>query len=201
MKKIIHARIVSYLDKNNLLGDFQHGFRKHRSTETALLIHKETILQAFTDKILLMGIYIDFSKAFDLVNHKILLAKLLAYGIRGIALELFESYLPHRAQYVELEREKSSLRAVRVGVPQGSILGPLLFIMFVNDMPASSVRAKFISYADDTAMFITATSETELQLQGNRALREFKDWADANCLRINASKTKVVVYMQRGKKL
>lgn len=73
--------------------------------------------------------------------------------------------------------------------------------MFVNDMPASSVRAKFISYADDTAMFITATSETELQLQGNRALREFKDWADANCLRINASKTKVVVYMQRGKKL
>lgn len=199
IEKILHIRVTSYLSKHEFLFDFQHGFRKHRSTETALLKQKETIIDAFIRKQLAIGIYIDFSKAFDLINHSILLSKLYMYGVRGIAYNLFKTYLAHRTQYVDVNGFKSSIQAIKAGVPQGSILGPLLFSIYINDIVNCTNNATFVSYADDTTVFATSTSEKELERQSNNILLDLESWAGANHLRINTKKTKVVVYSPKGK--
>lgn len=201
IEKILHIRLLSYLNKHNLLHDFQHGFRKHRSTETALIKHKEVIIESFKNKTIIAGIYIDFSKAFDLINHNILLFKMYKYGIRGIPHALFESYLSHRKQFVNIDNATSAPEPISAGVPQGSILGPLLFVMYINDIVQGVKNAEMVSYADDTTVFVTGVSEIEVEGKVNDALVELKNWADANGLRINSNKTKVVLYLPRRKSL
>lgn len=117
---IMHIRLLSFFNYHNLFQDFQHGFRKHRSTETALLTQKEIIIGAFSRNQMLYGVYVDFSKAFDLIDHTILLRKLENYGVRGTAHALLESYLSNRTQYVDTNNETSARKPVVVGVPQGS---------------------------------------------------------------------------------
>lgn len=200
IEKIIHHRVTSYFDENHLFLDFQHGLRKKRSTGTALLTQKEIIIKAFSENKLTMGIYIDFTKAFDLINHDILF-KLERYGVRGLALTLLQSYLSHRTQYVDINTASSPTLHITCGVPQGSNLGPLLFLVYINDIVYSASNVQVVSFADDTTFFVTGISEAEVESKTSEALNKLHSWADANSLRINPSKTQILLYLPKGKKI
>ena len=143
-EKLMHSRIYNFLQINNSLNDLQFGFRKTRSCEHALLVAQNELLAAMNKKQIAMLLLIDFSKAFDMVNHDILLYKMEHYGIRGIANKWFRSYLHDREQYVSVQGSYSDKQKLKYSVPQGSILGPLLFIIYINDMPNINQIAKFV---------------------------------------------------------
>lgn len=197
--KLMHGRVLSFFNKHNLLLDFQHGFRKNRSTETALLTQKEIIIAKLQNKEIVAGIYIDFTKAFDLINHRILLHKMETYGVRGKAQDLMKSYLSHRTQYVDFKNSLSSIQTISAGVPQGSILGPLLFLIYLNDIVYCTTNSEFVSYADDTSVFISGKSERDIEKKASRALDALDTWTKANCLKINTKKTKIVLYIPKRK--
>ena len=142
--------------------DFQFGFRDKHSTSDALLSLVEKVAHALDSSCHMVGILLDFSKAFDTINHDILLHKLSHYGIRGKTLEWFRSYLSDRKQFVFLDGHTSELRHVNCGVPQGSLLGPLLFIIYINDFYRSSDIAYFILFADDTNLFFSHSNPNTL---------------------------------------
>ena len=154
------------------------------------LISKNVSLVILNKKQIAMLLLIDFSKAFDMVNHDILLDKLEHYGICGIANNWFRSYLADRQQYVSIESNYSSTRNLKYGVPQGSILGPLILIIYINDLPNINKLAKFILYADDANIILTGDTITEI----NSKFSEFKsdalvNWVSSNELLLNIKKT------------
>ena len=137
-----------------------------------------------------IGVFIDLSKAFDTVDHCILLEKLTLYGIRGNELSWFQSYLKDRKQYTSVGDTFSSVLTIQCGVPQGSILGPLLFILYVNDMPSAVARLNVIMFADDTNLFISSKDiKSSIQIM-NEELNKFTEWFCANKLSLNIDKTK-----------
>src|SRR6218665_303500 len=152
LEKFFYSRLISFVNKNSILADTQYGFRKNLSTEFALLDLTNQITKALDDRQITVGIFLDLSKAFDTVNHSILLDKLEHYGIRGTPLNWISSYLSNRYQYVAIEDICSSLLPLTCGVPQGSILGPLLFILYVNDIKTIT-DLSLIMFADDTNIF------------------------------------------------
>lgn len=168
LEKVILSRMSHFCDKLQLLSDAQFGFRKHRSTELALLEQKEFILNSFEERKLALGIYVDFTKAFDYLDHSLLLRKLEYYGFRGTPLMLLKSYLSKRMQFVQINEHASGVKPILSGVPQGSILGPFLFNIFVNDIPQIDNQAKFVIYADDTTLLFSAASANELELKANK---------------------------------
>ena len=148
-----------------------------------------------------IAIFLDLSKAFDTIDHKILLDKLHYYGIRDNSLKLFESYLDNRTQYVCIDNISSSTSPIHNGVPQGSILGPLLFLIYVNDMAVSSKLFNFIMYADDTTLLSTLRINTFDLTIINKELEEIFRWLTANKLSLNVRKTKYMIFHNRQKKL
>ena len=125
-----------------------------------------------------IGIFLDFSKAFDTVNHQILLQKLYHYGIRGVAYNWIESYLSNRMQYVSYNNAKSSTKQIRCGVPQGSVLGPLLFLIYINDLGNVSKELFTIMFADDTNIFCSGTNLEQLENKLNNELLKIQEWID-----------------------
>lgn len=200
LEKLINVRITSFCNKHNLLTDFQFGFRKGRSTELALLTQKEIILQGFEENLVTLGIFIDFSKAFDTINHNTLLTKLDIYGFRGTFLKLIRSYLQYRYQTVVIGNHYSKNLPIRAGVPQGSILGPLLFNIYINDLTNIKTTARFVIYADDTSLFITSRNVAELISTANDTLEQINKWSLSNSLTINVAKTKGVLFQPKNKK-
>ncbi len=140
----------------------QYGFRPGHSTEHAALELVDKISSQMENNETPINIFLDLSKAFDTIDHNILLDKLKKYyGLDDIAIQLFRSYLTNRYQYVQIENAKSQLLAINTGVPQGSILGPLLFIIYINDISQSSDKFDFIAYADDTTLSTTLNKFSE----------------------------------------
>ena len=158
IEKLMHKRLYNFLEEHNILFSNQFGFRKNNSTSLALIQITERIKESIDKGKHGCGIFIDLRKAFDTVNHAILLTKMEHYGIRGLALDWFKSYLTNRKQYVYINGESSQLKDVTCGVPQGSVLGPLLFLIYINDLPNISKDLQFFLFADDTNIYYEAES-------------------------------------------
>ena len=153
IEKLMYNRIITYLEKFSILHNNQLGFRSKHSTTHALLLLTDKIQRSVDDGTYSCGMFLDLCKAFDTVDHKILLAKLEYYGIRGVVYDWFASYLSNRRQFVSLFGTNSDYQIVTCGVPQGSVLGPLLFLLYINDMPKCSNILEFYLFADDTNLF------------------------------------------------
>ncbi len=194
---IIHKRLYGFLNKLNLLHKCQFGFRKNHSSFMALLEAYDKIISDLDKGYHSLGIFLDLSKAFDTIDHRILLAKLQHYGVRGRAFEWFESYLTNRTQYITFKDHRSSLRTIQCGVPQGSVLGPLLFIIFLNDIAFSSDKLSFITYADDTNVIISNPNLSDLIDEVNNELCNLSVWFKSNKLSLNINKTNYMVFKNR----
>ena len=154
-ERIVFNQLYSYMDSNNLFLNSQYGFRKNHSTEYAALEFVDRIAKDLEAKKVPLSVFIDLSKAFDTLDHGILLKKLKYYGIKGTALKWFESYLSNRQQMVNYDGTLSVKLKLSTGVPQGSILGPLLFIIYMNDIVGASALFHDILFADDTSLIST----------------------------------------------
>ena len=194
LERLIFIRTTKFLKAHDTFTKYQFGFRQKHSTIHALLSFVNKVAHSIDDHSHLIGIFLDFSKAFDTINHDILLDKLSYYGIRGIALEWFRSYLQNRKQYVYLNDHISSLKEINCGVPQGSILGPLLFIVYINDFHRSSDILSFILFADDTNVFFAHRNLLTLVRIINLELKKLTQWIRANKLSLNLQKTKYMIF-------
>ena len=181
-EKLMYKRLYSFLEVHNILYSLQFGFQENHSIDHALVSLTESVKNTLDNKRLGCGIFIDLQRAFDTVNHKILLSKLEHYGICGCALEWFRSYLSDRKQYVSVNGKSSSLLTVSCGVPQGSVLGPLLFLVYINDLPNASKKLTFYLFADDTNIYYESKDLSNLIKIVNRELRLVKKCLDANYL-------------------
>ena len=200
-EKLMHKRLSQFLEICEVLFCMQFGFRTGHSTDHALISLTETIKSSLDKNRFGCGIFIDLQKAFDTVNHDILLKKLEHYGIRGTALSWFQSYLSNRKQFVSINGHSSSLTNIACGVPQGSVLGPLLFLIYINDLPNSSQFLSFFLFADDTNIYCDSDNLQLLTKKINRELKNVKLWLDSNKLALNIEKTKFVLFHSLRRKL
>ena len=200
IEKIIFSQLSSYFNDTKLLYDNQYGFRPNHSTEYAALELVDRIVTQMDKNDVPVNIFLDLSKAFDTIDHTIVLNKLRYYGIDDASLLLLKNYLSNRKQYVEIEEIKSEILPIAVGIPQGSILGPLLFIIYINDFSQASSIFKFILYADDTTLFSTLTSfrdntqDNTIESVINAELSKVVEWLNINKLSLNKAKSKYMIF-------
>lgn len=197
LEKLIYSRLNGHLDENNILNDNQFGFRKGRSTYMPLLLFYEKVTSALEANRITCGLYLDLRKAFDTVDIDILLGKLLCYGVMGRAHDMMKSYLTNRSQCVQIDETRSGFLPLEIGVPQGSILGPLLFILYINDFPNAFDDVTAYIYADDTAIFLEGSSELELQNTIDNLMPKIVEWFNANQLSLNTDKTYYQIYTNK----
>ena len=181
-ERVMHTRLYDFLDDSNVFYELQFGFRKQYSTNHALLSIVEDIRSNLDNKTFACGVFVDLEKAFDTVNHKILLSKLNHYGIRGIANSWFSSYLCERQQQVTLNGATSPFLNISCGVPQGSILGPLLFLIYINDMHVALQNSIVHHFTDDTNLLCSHKDPKVLRKLMNDDLKFLFSWLCANRL-------------------
>ena len=173
-ERLMYTRLYSFVTCNKIIYPLQFGFQQYTSVDHALISMTEAIKNTLNNKRIGCGIFFDLQKAFDTVNHKILLFKLEHYGIRGNVLEWFRSYLSDRLQYVSINGKRSYPLHINCGVPQGSVLGPLLFLLFINDLPNVSRHLKFYLFADDTNIYYDSDTIEVLTKKVNNELKFVK---------------------------
>ena len=164
----MYTRVYKFLDIHNCIYNLQFGFREKHSTNHAFFSITEKIREALDNNNFACGIFIDLQKAFDTVNHYILLQKLNHYGIRGVANAWFKSYLSNRTQYVSINGFESNTKNIHIGVPQGSVLGPLLFLIYINDLNVAINYSTVHHFADDTNLLITGKSLKYFYITGSK---------------------------------
>ena len=192
-ERVIYNQLYNFLEKHNILYQYQFGFRKGYSTEQAILEITDTLRKALDKKLVTCGLLLDFSKAFDTVSHDILLTKLYHYGVRGTPLNWFKNYLVNRTQFGKIGDTKSSYETILCGVPQGSTLGPLLFLLYINDLPNCSKKLSFRIFADDTNMFYTSDRKVQhLETVMNEEFKLVFKYCTTNELSINLAKTNFI---------
>ena len=194
LEKLFNNRLDNFIDKHKLLTDNQYGFRANRSTSMALLESVEEITNSMDKKQQSIGIFLDLKKAFDTINHDILIKKLERYGIRGIVGNWVRSYLSHRYQFVTLGDCSSVCLDIACGVPQGSVLGPKLFILYINDICNVSNVLKLVLFTDDTNIFFSGDDLYQLVEAINFEISKLKLWLDNNKLSLNLSTTKFMLF-------
>ena len=207
IEKIIVQQLTDHFIQNNLFYKGQYGFRSNHSTEYAALDVINKIYKTLDNNNCSLNIFLDLSKAFDSLDHTILLKKLNYYGIKGKSLELFESYLTNRKQFVLFENNKSCLGNITTGVPQGSVLGPVLFLIYINDIINADSIFDLTLYADDTTLTTTlqANNYKNINKDGenflNSEIHKIHTWLLANRLSLNINKTKAIIFQTIGKKI
>ena len=194
IEKLMHNRLYTFLEHHNILFHNQFGFRKNNSTVHTLVQITQMIKVSIDSGKYGCGIFIDLKKAFDTVNHEILLTKLEHYGIRGNMLHWFKSYLSNRKQYVSINGKSSLPLDISCGVPQGSVLGPLLFLLYINDLPNTSNVLNFYLFADDTNLYYESNSLQELEKTINKELNKLYLWLNINRLSLNIDKTNYLIF-------
>ena len=193
-ERIMYDRLTQFLDKYNILYQNQFGFRQGHSTHHALISLVDKITKFLDSGDIVIGVFLDLKKAFDTVDHNILLKKLYQYGIRGNLNKWFKNYLTNRSQYVLFNGITSDIKNVNCGVPQGSILGPLLFILYINDFSNVSDILYYVLFADDTNVFINGKDIHKLINTMQLELLKLYKWQLCNKLTLNISKTHFMVF-------
>ena len=194
LEKIVYKRLYTFLDKHKILYKHQFGFRKNHTTSLALLEVIDSCYKNLDMNNNVIGIYFDLQKAFDTVDHKILLHKLYNYGIRGTMYNWLNNYLLNRKQFTVVNNVPSKIDNITCGVPQGSVLGPLLFLIYINDMYNAVPGEKLKLFADDTNLFIFGPDPILLQQKANECLESMEKWFTANKLSLNIDKTCYTVF-------
>ena len=198
LEKVVTKQLCDFLHNNSLFEDFQSGFRVHHSTETALVKVNNDLLIASDNGLVSVLVLLDLSAAFDTIDHNILLQRLEhQIGIKGTALSWFRSYLSDRSQFVHVNDESSINTTVSHGVPQGSVLGPILFTLYM--LPLGNIirnhSINFHCYADDTQLYLTIKPDESNQLSKlQTCLKDIKSWMSCNVLMLNSEKTEILVH-------
>ena len=191
---------MAFIEKENILYQYQFGFRKGFSTDQAILEITDYLKRSANNHLYSCGIFLDFSKAFDTVNHSILLRKLKKYGIKGLPLEWFHSYLSIRTKYAQIGNIKSASLTFRCGIPQGSTLGPLLFLFYINDLPNSTNAFQLRIFADDTNILYSLKKLNLLQTVINDEMHKVYQYCSASKLSINFTKTNYMLITSTHRK-
>lgn len=194
LEKVIKSRLNKFLDKFDLISTRQFGFRQNKSTQDAICFLISKIYKFVDHKRPCIAIFLDFSKAFDTVHHKTLLDKCYSIGIRGTALRLIESYLDQREQYVDINNTLSKSAQTKFGVPQGTVLGPLLFSIYVNDLLNLDSAGTILGFADDTVILYDSDTWNRLRDTISADLPQILNWLDNNLLTLNIDKTKYLPF-------
>jgi len=199
-ERIAYNQLYSYLEYHNILTRCQYGFRIKKSTTLALLNQLQYLYSKLDSDEYVLSLFLDFRKAFDCVRHDILIEKLEKYGIRGIALDWFTSYLSDRKQYIIIDGHKSPQQNITHGVPQGSILGPLLFLIFINDLPIVTPYFKYILFADDSTLSTSFKKRDakDVAITINQELSKIHEWLLTNKISVNTDKTKYIIFSYRN---
>ena len=200
LERLICKRMLVFPKKHSILYKLQFGFRENHSTVMALIEALNEIYKNLDEGKFVLGVFLDLKKAFDTIDHKILLKKLEHYGIRGIVNKWFSSYLLNRKQFTAVNGESSTLSSINIGIPQGSVLGPLLFTIYVNDI-ANSTNLQPRLFADDTNIFAANENITHLIQNTNTELEKIDTWFKANRLKLSVDKTTYCMYSPKKKLL
>ena len=180
IEKLIHKRLYTFLEISNCLFNYQFGFQNHLSTNYALVSITEKIRKALDDGKYARAVFLDFQKAFDTVNYDILLAKLDHYGVRGIPLNLLKEYLQNRKQFVTIENVISDTLPINCGVPKGSALGPVLFLIYINDLCNVVKHTEIHHFTNDTNFLYSSKSLKDINKKINHDLKNIVEWLRSN---------------------
>ena len=201
LEKLMYKRLYTFLDYNNIIYDLQFGFRQQYSIPHALVNITENIRKTLDDGNIGCGVFVDLQKAFDAVDHQILLAKLNHYGICGVSNDWFKSYLSNCNQYVSINGYESGLATINCGVPQGSVLGPLLSLLYINDLNQAIKFCKVHHFANDTNLSCLSNSIKNVNKLANADLKHLLNWLNANKISLNVKKTEITIFKSKQKKL
>ena len=190
LERVVKTQLINHILNNNILVDQQSGFREFHSCETALNLMLDNWKSEIDNKKVVVAVFLDFKRAFETIDREILLKKLRIYGIRGNELQWFKDYLQGRQQYTKINNFKSNLIPNNLGVPQGSTLGPLLFILYINDIVEAIRNCKINMFADDTLITTSAPTISEAMQKINEDLENLRKWLMYHKLSLNISKTK-----------
>ena len=201
IEKLMFQRLYAFLEKYKCIYDLQFGFRENHSTNHAIISIIQKIQDAIKNNKIAVGIFIDLQKAFDTVNHAILLEKLNHYGISGISNDWFKSYLSGRQQFVSINGENSDPTTIKHGVPQGSVLGPLLFLLYINDLHICIKNSTSFHFADDTnLLYIPPNKPRNRNIVRllNNDLKSLNNWLMANKISLNSTKTELIIFRKKN---
>jgi hypothetical protein len=201
VEKLMFHRLFDYLDSRNFFYSYQFGFRPGSNVTKALHQVVEFVCEGLDNRLLVGGLFLDLRKAFDTVDHELLLRKLESVGVRNTELCLFHSFLTGRHQYVSLNGCNSQSREVFCGVPQGSVLGPLLFLIFINDMSMLPLNGKLVLFADDASLFYPAVNIQQISSKIDEDMIIINRYLVGNKLMLNASKSELIVFRTINKRI